>query len=82
MCLCGNFFFFKDFSGTTPLRILKFRTNVGYDLYCVKENQPPPAYHSLYYSPILKKSGGYTGFALPFHHSVILSFRNLSNENF
>ena len=32
----------SDFSGTTVPRILKFGTNVGYDLlYCVKENQPP-----------------------------------------
>ena len=31
-------------------RILKFGTNVGCDLYCVKENQPPAAYHSLYLS--------------------------------
>ena len=32
----------------------------------------------------LRKSWGYTGFALSFRHchSVILSFRNLSNENF
>ena len=31
----------KNFSGTTAPRILKFGTNVGYDLlYCVKENQP------------------------------------------
>ena len=30
----------KDFSGITAPRILKFCTNVGYDLlYCVKENQ-------------------------------------------
>ena len=29
----------KNFSGTTAPRILKFGTNVGYDLYCVKENQ-------------------------------------------
>ena len=28
------------------------------------------------------KSGGYNGFALSFHHSVILSFCNLWNENF
>ena len=29
-------------------RILKYGTNVGYNLlYCVKENQPPHAYHSL-----------------------------------
>ena len=45
MCVCVNF---KDFSGTTVPRILKFGTNVGYDLlYCVKENQPPAAYHTL-----------------------------------
>ena len=31
----------KYFLGTTAPRILKFGTNVGYDLlYCVKENQP------------------------------------------
>ena len=41
----------KDFSGTTAPRILKFGTNVGYDLlYCVRENQPPCAYHFLYLS--------------------------------
>ena len=39
----------KDFSGTTAPRILKFGTNVGYDLlYCLKENQLPAAYRSLY----------------------------------
>ena len=38
----------KDFSGTTVSRILKFGTNVGYDLlYCVKENQPAAAYQCL-----------------------------------
>ena len=32
-------------------RILTFSTNVRYDLlYCVKENQPHAAYHSLYLS--------------------------------
>ena len=32
-------------------RILKFGTNVGYDLlYCVKENQHAASYHSLYLS--------------------------------
>ena len=46
VCLCINFFFVKDFSGTTEPRILKFGTTVGYILYCVRENQPPPAYHS------------------------------------
>ena len=41
----------KDFSGTTAPRILKFGTNVGFDvLYCVKENQHAAAYHSLYLS--------------------------------
>ena len=35
----------KDFSGTTAPRVLKFGTNVGYDLlYCVKENQPAAAF--------------------------------------
>ena len=35
-------------------RILTFGTNVGYDLlFCVKENQPPAAYHSLYLSIFL-----------------------------
>ena len=44
----------KDFSGTTAPRILKFGTNVGYDLlHCVRENQPPDAYHSLYLSSFL-----------------------------
>ena len=34
--LCVNFFFVKDFSGTTVPRILKFGTKIGYDkLYCV-----------------------------------------------
>ena len=38
----------KDFSGTTAPRVLKFGTNVGYDLlYCVKENQLAVAYHCL-----------------------------------
>ena len=38
----------------TILRILKFGTNVGYNLlHCVKENQHPPAYHSLYLSIFL-----------------------------
>ena len=44
----------KDFSETTVPRILKFGTNVGYDLlYCVKENQHAAAYHSLYLSIFL-----------------------------
>ena len=41
----------KDVSGTTAPRILKFGTNVGYDLlHCVRENQPPDVYHFLYLS--------------------------------
>ena len=41
----------KDFSENTAPRILKFGTNVEYDLlYCVKENQHAAAYHSLYLS--------------------------------
>ena len=53
--VCKHFFFVKDFSGTTEPRIFKFGTNVGNNLlYCVRENQPLPAYHSLYFifSPI------------------------------
>ena len=44
----------KEFSGTTASRVLKFSTNVGYDLlHCVRENQPPDAYHFLYLSIFL-----------------------------
>ena len=44
----------KDFSGTTAPRILKLGTIVGYDLlHCVRENQPPDAYHFLYLSIFL-----------------------------
>ena len=44
----------KDFSGTSVPRILKFGTNVGYDLfYCLKENQHAAAYRSLYLSIFL-----------------------------
>ena len=54
VCVCVNFFFVKDFSGTTEPRILKFGRNIGYNLlYCVRENQPPPAYHSHYLSIFL-----------------------------
>ena len=50
MCVL-TFFFVKDFSGTTAPRILKFGTNIGYDLlYGVRENQHPHSYHSLYLS--------------------------------
>ena len=64
MCvsLCVNFFFVKDFSGTTVPRILKFGTNIGYDkLYCVLKNQPRVAYESLYLSIFLS-------FNFFFHH--------------
>ena len=37
----------KDFSRNTVPRILKFSTNVGYDLlYCEKETQHAAAYYS------------------------------------
>ena len=53
-CKLVFFLFVKDFSGTTEPLILKFGTNVGYNLlYCVRENQPPPAYHSHYLSIFL-----------------------------
>ena len=49
-----TFVFVKEFSGTTIPRILKFGTNIGYDLlYCVIETQPPSTYHSLYLSIFL-----------------------------
>ena len=54
LCVCVNFFFVKDFSGTTVPRILKFGTIIGYDkLYCVRKNQPHMAYQSLYLSIFL-----------------------------
>ena len=44
-------FLFKDFSGTTGPRILKFCTNIGCEyLYCVRENQHPHACLFLYLS--------------------------------
>ena len=44
----------KGFSGTTAPRILKFGTNIGYDLlYCIQENQHAAAYHSPYLSIFL-----------------------------
>ena len=44
----------KDFSGTTAPRILKFGSNVGYNvLQPVRENQPPDAYYFLYLSIFL-----------------------------
>ena len=47
-------FFVKDFSGTTAPRILKFGTNIWYDLlYCVRQNQHPHAYRFLYLSIFL-----------------------------
>ena len=46
--------FFKDFSGTTRPRILKFGTNIRYvRLYCALKNQPHMAYQSLYLSIFL-----------------------------
>ena len=49
--VCKLVSFINDFSETTEPRILKFGTDVGYNfLYCVRENQPPPACHPLYLS--------------------------------
>ena len=50
VCLSVNFFFFvKDFSATTGVRILKFGTKLDSDeLYCVTKEQPHIAYQSLY----------------------------------
>ena len=53
-CVCVNFFSVKDFSGTACHRMMKFGTNIGYGkLYCVRKNQPSPAYQSLYLSIFL-----------------------------
>ena len=44
-----EFFFVKDFSATTWVRILKFGTKLDSDeLYCVTKEQPHIAYQSLY----------------------------------
>ena len=43
----------KDFAETTVPRILKFCTNIGYDLYCVRETQHPHVCHSHYLSIFL-----------------------------
>ena len=49
VCLSVNFFFVKDFSATTWVRILKFGTKLDSDeLYCVTKEQPHIAYQSLY----------------------------------
>ena len=49
--ICVNYF-----SGTVAPRILKFSTNVVYGLlYCMKENQPPLTYSSLYFIFFLSK---------------------------
>ena len=51
VCLfvCKLFFFVKDFSATTWVRILKFGTRLDSDeLYCVIKEQPHIAYQSLY----------------------------------
>ena len=49
-----QYIFVKDFSATTATRILKFSTNIEYDLfYCVRENQHSHSCHSLYLSLFL-----------------------------
>ena len=49
VCLSVNFFFVKDLSATTWIRILKFGTRLDSDeLYCVTKEQPHIAYQSLY----------------------------------
>ena len=79
-------FFVTLFLVTVRPRRLKLDTHVGSgQMYHVYWNQAAAAYSSLYFFIFIAplwKSGGYTGFALSFRHSVILSFRNLSDENF
>ena len=50
VCLSVNFFFVKDISATTWVRILKFGTKLDSDeLFCVtKKKQPFIAYQTLY----------------------------------
>ena len=51
VCLfvCKLFYFVKDFSATTWVRILKLGTRLDSDeLYCVTKEQPHIAYQSLY----------------------------------
>ena len=56
------------------LRILKFGTNIGYDLlYCVRENMHPHVYHSLYltifsFSPVEFFA---TDFSAPMRASIL-----------
>ena len=48
-CLSVNFFFIKDFSATTWVRILEFCTKLDSDeLYCVTKKQLQIAHQSLY----------------------------------
>ena len=65
VCVCVNFYFVKDFSGTTKSRILKFCKSFGYDkLCCVEENQPPPDYHYLYLSIFLSLQSNFITYFL------------------
>ena len=58
-------------SGTIVPRILKYDTNVEYDLYYVRENQPPTYYES----PAAKRKGDYrNGFRLPICQTHDLQF--------
>ena len=60
VCLfvCKLFFFVKDFSATTWVRILKFGTRLDSDeLYCVTKEQPHIAYQSLYCSFFFLSNG-------------------------
>ena len=51
VCLSVNFFFVKDFSATTWVRILKFSTKLDSDeLYFVTKEQLHIAYQSLFCS--------------------------------
>ena len=73
--MCVNFFFVKDFSGTTVPRILKFGTIIGNDkLYCVLKSQPHIAYQSFYLSicssPELKAHGELIVYQSSRHPSV------------
>ena len=75
VCLSVNFFYVKDFSATTWVRILKFGAKLDSDeLYCVIQEQPHIAYQSLYLFIFLSlhwKFLAITDFSAPIGASVI-----------
>ena len=53
-CIMNTEISVKNFSGTAQLRKMTFSTNIGNEkLYCLRNNQPSPAYQPLYLSIFL-----------------------------